>query len=333
MHKQKRVKMRAVAAILLIALSSGFVCAGATGLAAGPEIIAVISSNSSPIAKNLELTTFRNIAVTGQFEATDPDGDTVTFEVTSAPKKGDVKAEEDGSFTYTPSENKKGTDTFTYVAVDANGNVSGSATVTVTIRKQATKMTYSDMLGNGAHYAALVLAEEGILIGEQLGNEFFFRPDALVTRGEFLTMCLQMAGADTLEGITRTGFSDDASTPVWAKPYISTALMNGLVRGFKNDEGRLVFASCEPITFAEAAVLLNNILQVTDVVSVSTVSADACPAWAYQAEVNLTAVDILPVMGTTSYSALVTRADAAEMLTASMDLLDTRGSLLTWAVQ
>jgi hypothetical protein len=113
--------------------------------------------------------------------------------------------------------------------------------------------------------------------GEKLGSEYLFRPDTPVTRGEFLAMCLAMNDTETLRGITRTGFSDDESIPMWVKPYVSTALMSGIITGFKNNDGQLVFASQAPITFSEAAVILNNSLKITDVISVGAFSEDACP--------------------------------------------------------
>jgi hypothetical protein len=113
-----------------------------------------------------------------------------------------------------------------------------------------------------------------------------------------------------LTGITRTGFSDDDSIPMWTKPYVSTALMTGIITGFKNDDGMLVFASQEPITYNEAAVVLNNMLKITDVVTVTATEQTTCPVWSYQAEQNLAACHVMPSMGTECGS-LVTRADAA----------------------
>ncbi|MDR3277511.1 MAG: S-layer homology domain-containing protein [Oscillospiraceae bacterium] len=291
-------------------------------------------NNLPPVAENLEFTTFKGVAVTGRLSGMDPDGDVLSFEVVSGPRRGEVAASENGEFTYTPKDGAKGKDSFAYVAVDAAGNVSGDATVSVTIKKQTTKTTYADMSGSGAQYAALVLSEKGVFTGEKLGGQFFFRPDEPVSRGEFLAMCLDVAGVEALGGVTRTGFYDDAEIPAWVKPYVSTALMNGVVKGYKTDEGRLVFAPQNPVTFSEAAVMLNKVLNVTDVMSVAAVEAEAVPAWAYSAAVNLSACKILP-SGVSDYCGdAVTRGDAAQILLASMELLenrDAKASLLGWA--
>jgi hypothetical protein len=330
--KGNKKAVRAAVVILLALLSGGFMLAGLPVLAADIASSAG-TQNESPIAENLKYSTFRNIPVKGHFTAIDPEDDTLIYEIADSPKKGSVLKEEDGSFVYTPGDNKKGQDSFTYVAIDTVGNISERADVTITINKQSTKIAYSDMTGNGSYYTALVLAEKGILTGEKLGGEYFFRPDAPVTRGEFLAMCMAMNETKTLQGITRTGFSDDDSIPLWVKPYVTTALMSGIISGFRNTDGQLVFAPDLPISVTEAAVLLNNILNITDVQPVASLTGEVCPAWAYQAEVNLTACRILMPDETLSISRTVTRADAADMLVAAMTIAETRDagdSLLSW---
>ena len=123
--------------------------------------------NQAPIARNMDLSTYKNIAITGYFDAVDSEGDLLSFELTSNPARGAVTMAEDGSsqFVYTPYENKTGSDSFTYVAVDPAGNTSSEAKVTVRIEKPDTKVTYADMEGSSAHKAAIRLAEEGVYVG------------------------------------------------------------------------------------------------------------------------------------------------------------------------
>ena len=65
------------------------------------------------------------------------------------------------------------------MAEDGEGNVSQPAVVSIKIQKPDTKVTYSDMAGNPAHKAAIALAERDIFVGEQMGETWFFRPEAL----------------------------------------------------------------------------------------------------------------------------------------------------------
>lgn len=291
--------------------------------------------NYAPIAENLYYTTYKGVSINGNFQAVDPEGDMLSFRLVASPKKGTLQISE-GSFVYTPAGSKKGKDSFTYVAIDTAGNISAEAKVNILIEKQSTKITYSDMENNGSHYSALRLAEEGIFVGEKISDKYFFNPDRTVTRGEFLTMCISMAEIEPLEDITRTGFADDEEMPLWVKPYVSTALMSGLVKGYATMTGAIIFDASSPISNAEAAVLLDNILDISDV-EISMVSIDpAVPAWAYQATSNLSACDIIPqsAVNSASSSSALTRGQAAEMLSSAMDFIEARksnDSLLSWA--
>jgi hypothetical protein len=322
---------RSLRVTLALALFIAMLMSGMAALAEG-EILTTsrIAENSAPIAKNLEFYTYRGVPIAGRFQATDPDGDPVTFCIEKTPKHGSVEVFEDFGFVYKPV-GKKRTDSFTYVATDAVGNVSNEAKVTIEIKKQAISLNYSDMEGEQSYYAALRLAEEGVFIGEKLGNEYFFRPEETVSRGEFLAMCLNVCGVPALEGVGRTGFYDDEQMPSWAKPYVAAALMEGSISGYEDENGHIVFAPEVPITFAGAAVMMNNVLGVTDVATTAySIDPDTCPVWAYQESVNLASCGI-PVMYY-DYPAAVTRADAAEMLCAAMDILEIRnsGGIFSW---
>ena len=328
----KKQLYRLIASALALSLASTL---GIAALASDTTINFGLLSNNAPIAESLELETYRGVELTGSFKAFDPDGDALMFEITTAPRKGALATSGNHCFVYTPAEKSKGRDTFTYVAVDENGGVSANATVTINIKKQVTKTTYSDMSGNSAHNAAITLSERGIFTGERLGDECFFRPDAPVTRGEFLAMCLKMSDTAPAEGITRTGFSDDSDIPVWTKPYVSAALMNGIVGGSRNSEGALVFLPNSAITYAEAAVIINKTLGISEVVGVASYDSGAVPAWAQSAAANLTACAILPAGLAGISGDELTRSAAAELLVASMRVLDNRedasSGLLSWA--
>lgn len=291
--------------------------------------------NYAPIAENLNYTTYKGVSINGNFQAVDPEGDMLGFRLVTPPKKGTLQISE-GSFLYTPAEGKKGRDSFTYVAVDTAGNVSAEAKVNILIEKQSTKITYSDMSGNGSYYTALRLAERGVFTGEKIGDNYFFNPDRTVTRGEFLTMCISLAGLDPLEDITKTGFADDEEMPLWVKPYVSTALMSGLIKGYETPTGAIVFDAASPITNAEAAVLLDNILNISDVPASMVAFEPAVPVWASQAALNLIACNIISPGTITSESsgAYLTRAQAADMLSPAIDFLAAKksgSSLLSWA--
>lgn len=325
--KQKKTALRlssaAVSLVIALCLASYSLSAFAASY-----VTTVVNLNSAPVAENLDCTTFRCVAVTDSFRAVDPEGDAITFSITKEPRKGTVTVDGD-SFTYTPAEGKKGKDSFTYVAMDSVGNISPEATVTINIKKQSGKVNYSDMKDSSAWYDSVMLAEAGIFVGEKLGDEYFFRPDEPVSRGEFLAMCMELCDTELLNGVTRTGFYDDEAIPMWQKPYIATALMSDLISGTKDETGRAVFRSDDPVTFAEATVMLNNALAVTNVAA-GEPEGD-CPTWAYQAAANLAACKIPTSDHDGVTASAVSRADAAAMLCGAMDVLGGRTAAVSQA--
>lgn len=279
------------------------------------------SDNSAPVAENLSLCTYKNVEVQGTFAGVDPEGDLLTFQIITQPGKGTVTQAEDGSsaFTYTPNENKTGKDAFTYVAVDAVGNTSSPATVNIRIEKQKTKVTYSDMTGVEGHREAIRLAEEGLLIGEQVDGQYFFRPQEVISRAQFTALAMAVSGTAPLDGVTLTGFSDDDAIAVWAKPYVSAALRSGIVQGSTTLDGLVVFRPEEPITAAEAAVVLNRALRVTDV---ANVMAGGGTLWYAQAVANLDSCGAMPASAVPQEP--LTRAQAALMIDRALDLMANR---------
>ena len=142
-----------------------------------------------------------------------------------------------------------------------------------------------------------------------------------MSRGEFLTLAMHAAGLEALEGVERTGFADDDAIETWAKPYVSSALKSGLIQGSRNEAGQVVFQGDGAVTTAEAAVLLDRALQVTDVDAQTFADGDA-PAWAAQSAANLATCGVLE--SGDSLGAQLTRGEAAQLLCASLELLDSR---------
>ena len=276
--------------------------------------------NLSPIAENLTLKTYRSVSVGGEFRAVDADGDALSFRIVSQPEKGTLTLT-DGGFVYTPAKGKRGKDEFRYIAVDEAGNYSEDALVTIRIEKQDSKLHYADLQGCPVEYAAIRLSEEGIYTGSHIGGNYCFSPDESISRGEFLALCSELIGLQPLEGITRTGFYDDDEIELWLKPYVSAALLEGSIQGSSSEDGHIRFAASRAITNAEAAVMLNRFLKLTDTTAAAPALADSVPFWAAQAVSNLSACDI----SSASDSALpLTRGSAALLLSSALDVLENR---------
>ena len=313
--KQESIKRAAALMLAVAALSSSAAALFGKETDTVPE-------EGAPVAQDLQIRTYRGIPYQAQFLASDGEGDDITYAVEEAPGKGTVEVD-GANFTYTPEEGATGGDRFTYTAPDSAGHVSVPATVTVTIEKVKSGVTYADTADSTAAVAAQDLAEAGIFTGAKIGDQYYFEPDKPVSRSEFLAMVMETAG-DEPTAVTMTGFCDDAAIPTWAKAYAAAGVADGIIQGVSTAEG-VAFQGDEPITFNEAATVLNRVLAVEDVdLAGWYADREAVPSWAAQAVGNMEAVSVLAAgsFGSAAMGETVTRADAAQMLSAAGTLLE-----------
>ncbi len=266
--------------------------------------------NKAPAAEDFALETYKNLPNTGKLKVSDPEGEAMTYTVTRQPKRGDVTVQEDGTFTYTPKKNKVGVDSFVYTATDAAGNVSREATVTITILKPTDSKQYTDTVGKECRFAAEWMKNTGIFVGETLADDPCFSPNKTVTRGEFVTMLVKALEIPAEEEVLLTSYTDEI--PTWLQPYLTAALRSGLTAGLPDQE---TFGADVPITGAEAAVMLQNALDLAVSLPESNAEAlareegQAIPVWA------AVAVSAMEQQGfALTADAPLTRADAALIL-------------------
>lgn len=315
MHLKTMKRMATLALAALVLTGSASALFGGKKRAAQVE-------EGAPTARELEVRTYRGIPYHAQFLATDSEGEDMTFAVADQPRKGSVTIE-GANFTYTPDEGATGDDSFTYTATDSAGHVSQPATVTVTIEKIKSGVTYADTEGSRAAAAAQRLAEEGIFTGAKIGEQYYFEPERSVSRSEFLAMVMETAGRD-VTAVSMTGFCDDDGIPAWAKAYAAAGVTDGIVQGTATDRGP-AFRGGEAISFNEAATILDRVLDLGDVdLDVWYADRERVPSWAAQAVGNMESVSVLAAgsFGSEAMADPVTRADAAEMLSAAKTLLE-----------
>ena len=273
----------------------------------------------------LEVQTYKGVAAYGTLSAYDPDGDDLIFEIVSYPQNGTLTLTDTGrgAYVYKPFSSYVGPDSFTYVARDRYGNYSASATVSLTVDYSGTSITYADMKDSDAYGAALMVTEKGIMSGTQVGNQYYFYPDREVSRVEFLVMVMNAAGIKDVPTCTATSFSDDAEIPETMKGYVAMAHSLGIINGQEKD-GVLCFAPNETLTRAEAAVMLQNLLDPKQAPTLSVFADHSeIPVWAADAMYSLNAVGIMTsANGYIAPEASVTRAEAAQMLKAVMAYLE-----------
>ena len=276
------------------------------------ELSILTGKNEAPVCRDVKFETYKNIANTGVLSASDPEGDTLTYQLVKEPKRGTVDIAPDGSFTYTPAQNKVGKDVFTYTATDSAGNVSNVANVTVKIVKPTDKAMYQDLAGDTLAYTAMWLKDRGVYTGKRIAGNLCFEPEGTLTRGEFLVMAMKLLGAEPESARLTSGFADESKTPAWMRPYIVSAFKSGMVSGVTSPDG-MVFRPSSNLTRAEAAVMLQNILDLPQSQEAAVFSEDcAVPVWA-QASVSALESAGISIPVTTSAENL-TRREAAELL-------------------
>ena len=250
--------------------------------------------DKAPAAQDGALETYKNLSNDGKLIAPDPEEQPVTFTLVRQPRRGTVELREDGTFTYTPKKNKVGVDSFTFTAADPAGNVSREATVTVQILKPVDAMQYRDTAGMDCRFSAQWLRNTGLFAGEQVGGQLCFQPEKTVSRGEFLSMLVNLLEIPV----------EEVDAPDWMQPYLDAAVRSGLVSGWEPES----FEMNEAITGAEAAVALQNALDLPV----------GHEAMTYEEEVPVWAATSLAVMAANGVEleaeAPMTRAEVAQVL-------------------
>ncbi len=267
--------------------------------------------DKAPAAQDSAMETYKNLSNKDKLKVSDPEGQKMTYTVTRQPRRGQVTIHADGTYTYTPKKNKVGVDSFTYTATDPAGNVSREATVTITILKHTQSTLYTDTVGSDCRFEAEWMKNTGIFEGENLVGNVCFQPEKTVTRGEFITMLVKALEIPVDSGAAYTGYDD---VPGWLQPYLSAAIRSGLTQGL---EPRETFDPYAPITGTEAAVMVQNALELSGGDRAVFGTDSAIPTWAQSAVAALAEHEILLDEET------LTRADAAQMLYQVACLADT----------
>ncbi len=92
--------------------------------------ITISAVNDAPVATAPAITTSQNTPANGNITASDPDGDVLTYTLTTVPAHGTVKLNTDGTYIYTPTIGYAGSDIFT---VTVNDGKNGIATITIPV--------------------------------------------------------------------------------------------------------------------------------------------------------------------------------------------------------
>lgn len=268
--------------------------------------------NYSPTALSslTAIETFSGMSISGNMVASDPEGDPITYEITKYPK-GDIKYNnQTGNFIY--SSSSTGKDSFSFIAKDDWGNYSKESTIELMVSSNTTGVTFIDMKNSGAYAAAVNMTSDGIMTAKEENGEVFFEGESTVSRLDFLKSAMSIMGASNLPEISKTDFADDAEIPDDAKSYVYSAKKLGIINGVKNSDGQICFIPNDPITRAEAAIMINNIIGYS--AYTNYVFEDTVPAWAEDAISSMFELGVFTTEnGYINASEKITKAETAKL--------------------
>ncbi|MCA3268080.1 MAG: tandem-95 repeat protein, partial [Azospirillum sp.] len=152
---------------------------GQGGTAIGTISITVTPGNDAPTTSGATLVGAEDGTIAGRVTGADVDGDAFTFALGQGPANGAVTMNPDGTFSYAPSANFNGVDTFTYTVDDGKGGTT-TGTVSVNIAAVNDAPTTS---------GAVAAGEESTVIAGRL--------TATDVDGDALTFALAPSGGPT----------------------------------------------------------------------------------------------------------------------------------------
>lgn len=248
----------------------------------------VKGGNSAPVASDAKYSTQSGIELIKTLSAYDPEGDTLEYRLTASSSKGKLRFldSKTGKFSYLPSSDTTGKDSFRYTVCDKYGNESDEVTVTIVVEKPACDVFYADMNGNPAHNSAIKLAAAGLMTGESIGGVNYFYPEETVTRATFLRLCMQANGlSEAAVEVSVTAFADDNIIASYDKPYVNLAHESGIISGIVTENGT-VFSPDTTISIAEAVTVLSRIVGKSSAVAL-VYAEESSGHWANEAYCNL----------------------------------------------
>lgn len=274
---------------------------------------------SQAVASKYEI--LENSKLSASLDANIVSGENVSYAITVQPTHGTVvqSGESGKNYIYTPEKDYHGTDSFSF-RLEKGKKYSNSATVSITIKQDTSNVipfNYIDMKDHWANYSASHLAARGLIIGEEIGNRFYFKPEKTMTRGEFMLFLLAIteSNVDAEIDVSKVKFADSSSTPDWLLEAAKVAYSRGILKG--SAEGEKIYLNLDKtITRVEAATMISNVLGDKDSTKeIKYKDVGMIPSWALKAVKNLSAYKIIQgdAAGTFRPMSKLTRGEAAEL--------------------
>ena len=191
--------------------------------------------------------------------------------------------------------------------------------MTIQILKPMDSRQYTDTAGTGCQFEAEWLRNAGLFEGEKVNGQDCFSPDKPVSRGQFLAMAVELLRVPDRQVSAK---AMPENTPEWLKPYLTAAIRSGMTEKLPDWQ---TASMEEPITGAEAAVMLQNALDLSvpqQALETAAMEETEGPDWAVSS-LQILAENGIELAG----EQVLTRAAAAKTLYEVRDLaLDAPGT-------
>ncbi|NLV32964.1 MAG: S8 family serine peptidase [Clostridiaceae bacterium] len=128
-----------------------------------------------------------------------------------------------------------------------------------------------------------IVSRLGIINGVYSGIGYIYIPYVHMTRQEFFKIILETMGIPTNIEVDLEVFEDYQDVASWSLPYIKTAYYYGYLTGNIDSEGKLYIKPADPISRAEAAVIMSRAFGLSQSPDMEYVDSDTVPFWAYDA--------------------------------------------------
>ena len=173
------------------------------GLLSDTATVSIVVTDQNPIANNDSYATETNSPITVAVgtgvlsnDSSSGDSETLTSVLVAQAMHGLVTLNMDGSFTYTPNHDFKGTDTFTYQAKNENGLLSNTATVSIVVTDENPVAT-NDSYATETNNPITVAAGTGVLFNDSNSGDSETLTSVLVAQATHGVVALSMDGSFT----------------------------------------------------------------------------------------------------------------------------------------
>lgn len=221
---------------------------GAVTITAGATTTCTVANtyfNTPPLANDSSLTTDEDTPASGSVSGTDADGDVLLYAILTGPLHGLLSSFDTGTgaFTYTPSANYNGPDSFTFSAFDGAEDDEGEVTITVNLvndqpvaladaysTNEDTPVTTGNVLANDTDVdgdtlsvsAADSTSAQGGTVADNGNGTFDYTPALNFNGSDTFNYTVSDGNGGTDTAVVTINVSNDNDAPVAADDSYST---------------------------------------------------------------------------------------------------------------